>query len=264
MIGVSYSCLLLFLNGEEIINLAIPNGVTEIKQRAFIGSSIKSVYIPESVTSIADYAFEECTSLSSIEMTDNVQAISSYAFSLCHKLTDVRLPSSIKKIEKGVFYECKKLNQINIPNGVELIDKNAFYGCGLEKINLSSSVKYISIGAFNYCESLQDVYCHGTNPPVHSGYYKAGVSYMFYGTPIENATLHVPESSIEAYKETYPWSEFENIVAWDSEATSIEKVFQENCQKNIYSLSGQKYHSAKKGINIIKTTEGNTRKVYCK
>lgn len=73
----------LFLDGEEIIDLVIPNGVTHIKQYALVNcSSLKSIYIPNSVTSIADGAFAGCSSLKSIvSEIENPFELNTVAFS---------------------------------------------------------------------------------------------------------------------------------------------------------------------------------------
>lgn len=73
----------LFLDGEEIIDLVIPNGVTHIKQYALVNcSSLKSIYIPNSVTSIADGAFAGCSSLKSIvSEIENPFELNTFAFS---------------------------------------------------------------------------------------------------------------------------------------------------------------------------------------
>lgn len=119
------SCL--FLNGEEINNLVVPNGVTSIKEHAF--SSCKgliSVTIPNSVTSIENGAFSGCRDLISITMTNSVTKIGNFAFYECDNLTSITIPNSVTSIGRYAFLGCKKLNNIIIPNNVSSIGDYAF------------------------------------------------------------------------------------------------------------------------------------------
>ena len=80
----------LYLNGELVTDLVIPDGVTTIGYRAFYGcSSLTSITIPDSVTSIGDAAFHSCSSLTSITIPDGVTSIGDYAFGGCSSLTSV-------------------------------------------------------------------------------------------------------------------------------------------------------------------------------
>ena len=81
---------LLYLNGEEVKDLVIPNSVTSIGVRAFFDcSGLTSVTIPNSVESIGEYAFSRCSGLTSVTIPNSVESIGEYAFSRCSGLQDV-------------------------------------------------------------------------------------------------------------------------------------------------------------------------------
>ena len=83
-----YNGASLYLSGELVTELVIPNTVTEIKAYAFYNcTSLTSIVIPDSVTTIGNYAFCKCTSLTSIEIPDSVTTIGERAFSSCTSLT---------------------------------------------------------------------------------------------------------------------------------------------------------------------------------
>ena len=91
----------LYINGELVTNLVIPDGVTGIGISAFMGcGSIRSVTIPDSVTSIGEFAFYGCTSLTSVTIPNSVTSIGSHAFANCYRLMEIYNLSSLN-IQKG-------------------------------------------------------------------------------------------------------------------------------------------------------------------
>ena len=85
--------------------------------------------IPSSVTSISDYAFQKCESLSSVSIPSSVTSISANAFEFCISLSSVTIPATVTSIEVNAFYGCTSLSSVIIPSNVTSIDDNAFYGC---------------------------------------------------------------------------------------------------------------------------------------
>ena len=103
----------LFLNGEEVKDLTIPNSVTSIGNSAFYYcSNLTSVTIPSSVTSIGGYAFQRCSSLTSVTIGNSVTTIGYSAFSDCSSLTSVTIPNSVTSIGDYAFSGCSSLTSI--------------------------------------------------------------------------------------------------------------------------------------------------------
>ena len=120
----------LYLNGDLVTELVIPDGVTRIPDFAF-GSctNLTSVTIPDSVTAIGVSAFNDCTNLTSIIMPDSVTSIGAGAFYDCANLTSIKIPNLVTTIEEDTFWYCSSLTSVTIPDSVVAINDNAFYGC---------------------------------------------------------------------------------------------------------------------------------------
>lgn len=147
----------LFLNGEEIVNLVIPNTVTTIGNAAFAGCAITSVYIPNSVTTIGGSAFSSCTELTSVFIPNSVTTIRSGAFQGCTGLTTFIVPNSVVSIN-GVFENCSNLVSISLPNSISSIGGYTFARCiSLASIDIPNSVKSIGTSAFLGCTNLVSI-----------------------------------------------------------------------------------------------------------
>ena len=228
----------LYVNGEEIKDLVIPNGVKTIGKFAFYSwKGVKSVTIPNSVTSIKTDAFWGCSNL-----------------------TSVTIPSSVTSIGSSAFAYCSSLLSVTIPNGVTSIASCAFAGLGLTSVNIPNSVTSIGEFAFNM-RNLTTVVSDILNPFPIDGRSKTNPT--FSDNTFYNATLLVPKGTIEKYKATEGWKDFIFIEENPNE-TGILSILYDNDIREIHSLYGEKYTTLSKGINIIKMKNGTVKKVLVK
>ncbi len=159
-------------------------------------TNIEYVYIPDSITSIADHAFNGCTSLDTVRF-GNIKVLGAYAFGNT-AITEIYLPDSLIAIKQSALANCNNLKEIRIPfiggskntsnayfgfifgasapvgNGQAVpaslkkvvisdreteIDPSAFRACsGIEEIYIGSGVTEIGIEAFRGCTSLKSIY----------------------------------------------------------------------------------------------------------
>ena len=121
-------------------------------------SSVKKVVIEDGVTSIGNYAFTYCVSLTSITIPGNVESIGESAFYSCDNLTDVTLQDGVKSIGNAAFIWCNNLTNIVLPNSVTSIGNYAFKDCtSLTSITIPDSVTRIGSSAFENCSSLTSI-----------------------------------------------------------------------------------------------------------
>ena len=126
----NYSSLTIATIPETVTYNGTTYCVTSIGDYAFrLCSSLSSIILPSSVTSIGYCAFEDCSSLTSVTIPSSVTSIGHYAFWGCSSLSSIILPSSVTSIGGGAFEYCFSLTSVTIPSSVTSIGRLAFYGC---------------------------------------------------------------------------------------------------------------------------------------
>ena len=247
-----------------LTSITIPDSATNIGKCAFYAcSGLTSITIPSSVTSIGEAAFYGCRGLTSITIPNSVTSIEESTFEDCRSLKSVTIPNSVTSIGEDAFYACSDLTSITIPDSVTSIGEAAFYGCrGLTSITIGNSVTSIGNKAFFNCRSLKSVTAHMENPcSIRENVFEINKEdlppYYIYTT----TTLYVPEGREELYRNTDGWKLFQKI----EKTTSITTAKREAATPAVnYSFNGQQLPAARRGLNIIRMSDGTVRKVMMK
>lgn len=246
----------LYIAGHKITNLVIPETVTSIGDYALVHCGLTSLTIPNSVTSIGEDAFEYCNDLTSATIGNSVTSIGKNAFSHCTGLTSLTIPNSVTSIGSGAFKWCWGLTSVTIGNSVTEIGSYAFTGCsGLTSVTIPNSVISIGGSAFSTCSSLTSVMI--PNSVTHIGneaffncscltsvYYQAkdpisASDNVFSNATYQQAKLYVPDVAVEKCKTIDPWKNFASIEAYDFDGIeAIAADFDDDKPFEVYDLNG--------------------------
>ena len=186
---------------------ALDNGVLFNKNKTTLiccpaGKTADTYVIPNSVTTIGEFAFSGCNNLTSITIPENITTIESYAFD-CKNLTTLNFNAincTFKLIygppNTGIGWT--NLNNVVIGNNVKTIPTNMFEGCRITSIDIPESVTSIGNCAFAGCTNLKDVFVHWANPV----YINQNVFWQSRGqnVTIADVTLNMPEGKDAVYR----------------------------------------------------------------
>ena len=117
-----------------------------------------------------------------------------------------------------------------------------------------------SIGemVFSYCTGLKSIYSYIASPTSSTGSNFGSSNYT-------DATLYVPKGTKELYQNTDGWKNFQNIVEFD--VSAVQEISREEAEAKVtgyYSIDGKRLSAPQKGLNIIRMSDGTTRKIVSK
>jgi len=141
------------------------------------------------------------------------------------------------------------IKTLTIPNSVLSIGQQAFQGCyNLTSIVIPNSVEKIGYRAFRDCESLKEIYSYIEEP------YNIGEAFSYSYDDADDfynrVTLYVPVGTKAKYEATEGWKEFKNIVEMDPSGIATV-LTEQKANETIYNLSGQRFATPRRGLNII-------------
>jgi uncharacterized repeat protein (TIGR02543 family) len=127
-------------------------------KEAIQSDAMVSISIPETVTSIGNYAFYGRGNLTQITLPNGLTSLGGASFKYCLKLTSIVIPEGVSEIGGETFSDCGELASVTLPEGLESIGNDAFWGCGsLTGITLPEGLKSIGDYAFANCVNLESI-----------------------------------------------------------------------------------------------------------
>ena len=184
---------------------------------------------------------------------------SNYGYSPFYRNTSLRsvtITDRETEVSENEFYGCTNLKEVKIGDGVTTIGSWAFSGCAaIDYFAFGSSVKTIGQEAFSDCTAMTRLISRAATPPSCGSQALDDINKW-------TCTLSVPAGSTSAYQAAAQWKEFFFI---DNDVTGIEAVAAESVSNAditaIYDLNGRRRDALQPGVNIVKMSDGTTRKV---
>ena len=208
-----------FYNCTSLTSAVLPAGLKAIPETIFRDNKqLADITLPTALETIGQYAFAG-TAITTMQLPATVTQLGEGVFNGCKQLTNMVIPEGVTELGKALFAYCSVLTSITLPTTLQRVGKESFYACpSLESIVLPASLKTIGSGAFNDSPKLMSVYSQATTPATIEGdpnsYYSNDRD--AFNTIKQQATLFVPETAVEAYKNKQFWQEFgDHIVGSD-------------------------------------------------
>ena len=153
--------------------------------------------VPDTVTTIADSAFNNCQFLKTISIPNSVNQIGKGAFRYCHNLMAVAYNGSLSEINDETFYNCDNLQSFDLPNTVTRIGYRAFSCCyNLQSFNFSGALTRIDDYAFSGCNSLTNVYLPDSITNMGYGVFNCCTSL---------SGVNIPASLVSIFSDTFSY-----------------------------------------------------------
>ncbi len=281
-----------FYNCKSLTEVKINGKLTALSSSLFSGcSSLEGLSIPANVKSVGDYAFKGCTSFATLVIENDTDVLalgsnyssplfvdcpldsvyvgthisyntsSSYGYSPFYRnvtLRTVSIGDNVREVYDNEFYGCTGLKTAIVGENVAKIGNYAFSGCSsMESFLFGKMVESIGNEAFSDCTALTTLVTHRTTPPTCGTEALDDINKW-------NCTLYVPTNSLAAYQAADQWKEFFFIE--EGAPTGIRQPISgtESTVIRRYDASGFRISSPTKGLNILKMSDGTTKKVLVK
>lgn len=283
----------------SLVKVVLPDGLETIESYAFANcDKLKEINLPASLKTVVGNAFDYCTALSGLTLEEGITFLPDVFADLPVK--KVYVPASVGDWEAsgfGYYVEAFEVSpdnpyyksvdgivyakdlatvymvppaktRVRIEEGVKYIGEpdewarmrsaditvpEIYFGDRIESISLPSTLEAVyGYGMFSYCR-LKECRVYNPSPIV--------LEENTFPYDLSGVTLYVPEGSLEAYKNAVEWSRFGHIEEFDASAINGLPAAQEVKEVGRYTLDGRKITQPERGINLIKMSDGTTRKV---
>lgn len=190
-----------FDNYPCLQEITIPNTVTTIGNYAFrYCHSLVSITIPDSVTSLGNSVFVESFSLRIVSLSNSITTVGNYLFQKCYALAFITIPGSLTTLGTFFVATCDALTSVTMNSGITSIAGSDFaYDSALAYVIIPDSVTDIA-GAFSSCSGVGEYHVYPTTPPTLA-------ARAFSGIP-SDCKIYVPAESLSAYKSATNWSDY--------------------------------------------------------
>lgn len=277
-----------FYNCGALTKAELGEGITDLPSLCFsYCPTLRTVKVPTTLKSVGDYCFQQDVQLrkfefpagltkidkgafnlsgisGSIVLPEGIDTLGSWAFTSCKNITSAVTNKKLKVLMDHAFHGCSKIQSISLNEGLTFIGTNALSIIdSLRSLTIPSSVTQVDSLAINYNTNMENLSVLSPVPPTVNGLLAHYIDMKKDGVdwnPFEYTTLHVPEGSVEAYRNHPEWGRFVKIVG-DAGVTGIENDA-DAVITDVYDLQGHRLAKPQPGkINIIRYSNGKVGKV---
>lgn len=183
---------------SDVDEIVIPNHITKIGEECFrckeywedttnrdeFCSMLESIVIPNSVSTIGNFAFWRCN-ISSISISNSITYIPRGCFASCTNLRGITIPNLVEDIGDDAFESCSKLKKITLPSSVTSLGHRCFRNCNeLSRVIFTSNLAYIGSECF-YLDNIKYFYTTENDLPPYSVIIPSTITHLgtecFYG-----------------------------------------------------------------------------------
>jgi hypothetical protein len=211
-------------SSKSITRIELPQSLIMIQPNAFYGSNLKYAGIDN---------LESWMRIDFLKIDANPTFTTESLIVNGEELTHLRTPEEITTIKSFSFASLDNLTRIELHKGIQTISAYAFIGC----------------------TNIKEVVTYAETPSLIS-------SASFTDETYQNATLYVPAGTKDIYSADYYWKNFKKIAEMTD--TGIDDNEAETSVRDIYSINGGKSNIVRKGMNIIRFSNGELKKIYIK
>lgn len=170
------------------------------------GSGVETYILGDAITSIAKYAFYNCSNITTLRLPEHITSIGESAFKNCTGLAgEFVFPEGLEILNYYVLQGCTGITSVKLPNTLKEIYYSALAGCSISTLTLPASLTGIDIEGLYLGHKLTSLTCLAVRPP------ELGMR-AFQGLDCPNTPLYVPEGSVDAYKNADQWKTFNPIL----------------------------------------------------
>ena len=199
------------------VDLTIPEGVKYIGFYSFCGLRLSSLRLNSDLESISYQAFCSASMPFPISLPAGLKYVGGSAFENCGIEGELVIPESLEEIGEKAF-RGQQLSKITLPSRLQKVEREAFSGLGyIRELVIPKYVDEIGERGFADNPYLQTIICLNPEPPSYG-------PEAFDGVYWDKVILQVPEQSVELYRHSNGWDQFQNITAYHELAYNVPEI----------------------------------------
>ncbi|MBR1476096.1 MAG: leucine-rich repeat domain-containing protein [Muribaculaceae bacterium] len=258
--------LLMTKDKKEVIGFPVANPATELiipdevelvrNDAVNRCKNLKRIVIGSGCKHIERNAFDNCTEATELILGDNIEDIGFQAFRSLKSVTELQFPKNLKFLYDYAFSFTWSLKEAVLPEGLEWLCGGALNRCdALERVVMPASLTWVGQEPFSNCGAMTELVSMAENP--------VGLTTELFNdaTKYQTVTLYVPEGCIDNYRNANIWQKFVNIEEMPNTSIDGVQTKTEAAVEAIYTIDGKRLSQMQNGVNIVRMSDGTTRKI---